>query len=347
MTARQAMAAALAALLCAAFAGAALAAGPYRAPRTASGQPDLQGFWTNLWLTRLERDPATPLTYATPAEEAAFEKRSAEGRAIVEAAGLGQGLSEWHPELKPARIAGRLRTSWIVSPADGRLPYRPGVRERFAAIDAAALRQDAEGPEQRTPGDRCLIGGFASSGPPFLNPAVAAVKQIVQTRTEVALLSEMNHDVRVVRLGTKAAPPRHPPAGVRMWMGDSIGWWEGDTLVVETTNFHPQEQFRAMFLMSPDARVTERFTRISPREILYEWEVDDPTDFTQPWRAQMPLAADTGPIYEFACHEGNYGMTDMLAAARRADVAAKPLTPPRTPPPPPAAPAPAAPPSPP
>ena len=324
MTSRQAMAGVLAALICAAVAAGALAAQPYRAPRTAAGQPDLQGFWTNPWLTQLERAPATPLTYATPAEEAAFEKRSAQARAAQEAAGLGQGVSEWHPELKPARIAGRLRTSLIVSPADGRLPYRPGGRERFDALDAASLRQDAEGPEQRTPTDRCLIGGFASSGPPLLNPRVAAVKQIVQTRTEVALLSEMNHDVRIVRLGAKGAPPRHPPPDVRMWMGDSIGWWQGETLVVETTNFHPQEQFRAVFLMSPDARVTERFTRVSPREIRYAWEVDDPATFTQPWRAEMPLAADPGPIYEFACHEGNYGMTDMLAVARRNDARGKP-----------------------
>jgi hypothetical protein len=322
MTARH-LSAVLAALICAAVAGSALAAQPYRAPRTAYGQPDLQGFWTNLWLTQLERDPATPLTYATPAEEVAYEARSAKARAAQEASGLGQGVSEWHPELKPARIDGRLRTSWIVSPADGRLPYRPGAQARFDAINDAAVRQDAEGPENRTPGDRCLMAGFGASGPPFLNPRVAAVKQIVQTRTEIALLSEMNHDVRIVRLGTKARPPRHPPANVRMWMGDSVGWWEGETLVVETSNFHPQEQFRAMFLMSPDARVTERFTRVSRAEILYEWTVDDPATFTQAWRAQMPLAADPGPIYEFACHEGNYGLTDMLATARRNDAAAK------------------------
>jgi hypothetical protein len=102
-------------------------------------------------------------------------------------------------------------------------------------------------------------------------------------------------------------------------MGDSVGWWEGRTLVVETTNFHPGEQFHAAIWLSPDARVTERFTRTSAREILYEWTVDDPATYSQPWRAQMPLSAGGGPIYEFACHEGNYGMTDMLAAARRAD----------------------------
>ena len=317
--ARSALTGLVAALICAGLT-ASVQARPYHAPRTAFGQPDLQGFWTNVSLTRLERDPDTPLTFATPAGEAAFARRSAQARARFEADGLGQGVSEWHPAFTMARIDGRLRTSFIVSPDDGRLPYRPGARDRYKAIDAAALLQTAAGPEARTPGDRCLMGGFASSGPPYLNPAVAGVKQIVQTPTEVAILTEMNHDVRIVRLGAKGSPPRHPPPGVRVWMGDSIGRWEGDTLVVETTNFHPQEQFRAMFLMSPGARVTERFTRVGATEILYAWEVDDPATFTVPWRAEMPFHADTGPIYEFACHEGNYGMTDMLAAARRQDL---------------------------
>lgn len=300
-------------------------AGPYHAPRTAGGQPDLQGFWINDWLTPLERAPGAPLTFATREQEAAFEAQAATARAHLEADGLGQGVSEWHPQMRMARIGGRLRTSWIVSPADGRLPYRPGARARFDAVNAAAVLQTAANPEDRTPGDRCLIGGFASSGPPFLNSPVSSVKQIVQigsrTDGEVAFLSEMNHDVRIVRLGPKAAPPPHAPAAVRPWMGDSIGWWEGATLVVETTNFHPQEQFRASFWMSPDARVVERFTRTSAGEILYAWTLDDPATYTQAWRGEMPLRADTGPIYEFACHEGNYGMTDILAAARRAEAA--------------------------
>lgn len=322
MSARHAIAAALAALICAAFAGSALAAQPWRAPRTVYGQPDLQGFWTNASLTKLERAPATPLTLATPAEEAAYERRMIAAQAQAESGGLGQGASEWHPAFRMARIAGRLRTSFIVSPADGRLPYRPQALARFKALDAAAQLALGDGPEDRTLGDRCLIGGFGSSSPPMMAPAVSAVKQIVQTgsRTggEVAILSEMNHDVRIVRLGG-----HHPPPNVRLWMGDSIGHWEKATLVVETTNFHPQEQMHGILLKSPDARVTERFTRVAKDQILYEVEVDDPAVYTVPWRAQMPLNADSGPIYEFACHEGNYGLTDILAAARRADAQAR------------------------
>jgi len=298
------------------------AAQPYRAPRTAYGQPDLQGFWTNASLTHLERAPATPLTLATPAAEAAYEAKMAEAQAQGESGGLGQGTSEWHPAFRMARIAGRLRTSFVVSPADGRLPYRADALARLEALNAAAQLAQADGPENRPLSDRCLIGGFGSSSPPMIPPAVSAVKQIVQTRTEVAILSEMNHDVRIVRLETRERPARHPPANVRLWMGDSIGRWEGQTLVVETTNFHPQERMHGFLLKSPDARVTERFTRVAAGQILYDVEVDDPAVFTAPWRAQIPLNADSGPIYEFACHEGNYGLPDILAGARRADRAA-------------------------
>jgi hypothetical protein len=130
--------------------------------------------------------------------------------------------------------------------------------------------------------------------------------------------------VRIVRLGG-----RHPPASVRLWMGDSIGHWQGATLVVETTNFHAQEQMHGILLKSPDARVTERFSRVAKDQILYEFEVDDPAVYATPWRAQMPLNADTGPIYEFACHEGNYGLTDILAAARRAEIRGQDIGSPR------------------
>ncbi|HEX5262137.1 MAG TPA: hypothetical protein VFW13_01340, partial [Phenylobacterium sp.] len=252
-----------AALLVAASPGV-LRAGPYRAPRTAFGQPDLQGAWTNYSMTILERTPNTPLTFATRAEERAYEARMAREWSGDEADGLGQGVSEWHPKYSMARIDGRLRTSWIVSPADGRLPWRAEGRKRWEAITAAAKRDDATDPERRTASDRCLMGGLGSANPPMHNPPVSGGKLIVQTATEVAILSEMNHDVRIVRLGG-----RHLPKNVQVWMGDSIGRWEGDTLVVETTNFRAEEGWRNPFMISPDARVTERFTRVSPSELRY------------------------------------------------------------------------------
>jgi hypothetical protein len=143
--------------------------------------------------------------------------------------------------------------------------------------------------------------------------------QIQQARDHVAIVVEMNHDVRIVRLTDRT----HPPAHVRPWMGDSVGWWEGDTLVVETTNFNPGETLRpgipTVVYVSKDAKVTERFTRLSPTQILYEFRVEDPTVYTKPWRGEMPLNAAKGPVYEYACHEGNYALPGILGGARRTE----------------------------
>ncbi|HEX3366397.1 hypothetical protein [Phenylobacterium sp.] len=304
-------------------------AAPYRAPRTADGQPDLQGFWTTLSATSLQRPAGAPLTFATRAQEQAYESNLMAQIARGEASGLGQGAAEWHPAYGMARLDGKLRTSWLVSPADGRLPYRPEALKRFQALMAAAAESPAN-PEDRPPTDRCLLAGFASATPPMMNPAVAGGKQIVQTATEVAILSEMNHDLRIIRLagslgrekGRKArqAAPAHLPPSVRVWLGDSVGHWEGETLVVETTNFHDQETFRGpVYMISAAARVTERFTRTARDEIRYAFEVDDPATYTAPWRGEMPLHPDKGPIFEFACHEGNYSMPLMLQIARAAE----------------------------
>jgi hypothetical protein len=304
----------------AALATAAHAAPPraYHAPRTVYGQPDLQGFWINGSLTRLERTPGEPLSFATRAQERAYEARRTAAWNDGEAAGLGQGVSEWHQDFGLARIAGRLRTSWIVSPADGRLPWRPQGKARYDAAVTAHNGEVADGPESRSVLDRCLVGGGGAVGPPIMTPNTAAGRQIVQTRDEVAILSEMNHDVRIVRLGA-----RHAPLAVRPWMGDSIGHWEGETLVVETVGFHPEEGFRGPFLISPDARVTERFTRLSPTQILYAFEVDDPANYTEVWKGEAPFNADPGPLYEYACHEGDRDLEEFLSAARRREAASR------------------------
>jgi hypothetical protein len=143
--------------------------------------------------------------------------------------------------------------------------------------------------------------------------------QIVQTADSVAIVVEMNHDVRTIRLNAKG----HLPPSIRPWMGDSIGRWEGETLVVETTNFNPGESLRPYFgatmYLSKDAKVTERFTRVSPTQILYQFAVEDPTVFSQTWRGEMPLNATKGPVYEYACHEGNYALPGILAGARHGE----------------------------
>ena len=286
-------------------------------PRTAYGQPDLQGYWTNVAQTPLERPAGVPLSFPTRAEGDAYGKRAMATAAATDNE-FGQQASEWTPVHPLARIDGRVRTSWIVSPADGRIPWRPEARARFQALGKAALSL-ADGPEQRTPSDRCLMGGGSTTGPPILNHHSGSSYQIIQTRDAVAIRTEMNHDMRIIRLGA-----RHLPAAMRPWMGDSIGHWEGATLVVETTNFNPQETDRLKYLISVDARVTERFTRISATELRYTFQIDDPATYTQPWRGEMPLHPEKSPIWEYACHEGNYAMAGMLAGARRdeADAAA-------------------------
>lgn len=282
--------------------------------RNVFGQPDLEGIWTNGSLTRLERRAGVPLTFATRAEEDAYEKEAAKRWAAQTGSGVGQGASEWLPDYRMARIDGKLRTSFLVDPPDGRLPYRPDARKRYDEVDDG---ENYDGPEARDPTERCLTAGSGSAGPPILNSPAAGFKQIVQTRNEVMILSEMNHDVRIVRLGARHAPP-----AIRPWMGDSIGWWQGATLVVETIDFHPQEGYRLWFMMSPQARVTERFTRVSKTELRYSFEVDDPASFTRTWRAEMAFVADKGPIYEYACHEGNYALPNILAGARRQEAEA-------------------------
>ena len=166
--------------------------------------------------------------------------------------------------------------------------------------------------------ERCIVGFGSTAGPPMINVLYNNHYQIVQTRDTVIILVEMNHDARIVRMNAE-----HVPASVRPYMGDSIGRWEGDTLVVETTNFHPGERLRTnfnqSFYLSANAKVIERFTRVSPTEISYEFSVDDPEIYSKVWRAEMVMNAAQGNIYEYACHEGNYALPGILAGARTAE----------------------------
>jgi len=312
------------------LAGAAMAA-DYHAPRNAFDQPDLQGVWTNGSLTTLER-PAYFKTLTIPEVVAVeVEKRRATMRAAQDKptdpkappppvandpGGYNAGWTD--PGTKLGRIGGQVRTSWLTDPADGKLPYSAAGRQLFDSVLHKA-RTDFGGPEIRPLGERCVLGFGSSAGPPMLNVLYNNNYQIVQSPDAVAIVVEMNHDVRTIRLNAAS----HLPPSIRPWMGDSIGHWEGDTLVVETTNFNPGESLRPYFgatmYLSKDARVTERFTRVSPTQILYQFQVQDPQVFTQTWKAEMPLNATKGPVYEYACHEGNYALPDILAGARQAE----------------------------
>ncbi len=281
----------------------------YRAPRTRHGQPDLQGLWDNGWYTELERPDEVQKLVLTP-EEA--KKAIAAIDAAIAKDPLGQRESEfWDIGAGFAQVRGEIRTSFIVDPPDGKLPLRPEISKRFH-YDDPKYRRPMENPEDRSVTERCVAseGGY----PPNLNSPDGNLLQILQTPGFVVLQAEKYNDARVVRLGDKA----HAPASVRSWAGDSVGWWEGETLVVETTNFSPAGFSRFGHLkLSADAKIVERFTRTGPQELLCDFTVTDLTAYTQAWRAEMPYRASKGPLYEYACHEGNYFLGSALAAARR------------------------------
>jgi hypothetical protein len=323
-------AALLAILIGVGVAGSAHAQG-YRAPRNEFGQPDMAGTWTNASLTTLVRPDRFKSGTISEAEAQAIEAARAKGleaqnrptdpNAPPPSAGGdpgGYNASWTDAGSKLGRIRGEVRTSWIVDPADGKLPFHPEGRKLFET-SLQKVRTSFDGPEGRPIAERCLVGFGSTGGPPMLNVLYNNNYQIQQTKDHVVIVVEMNHDARIIRLNDRS----RPPAAIRKWLGDSVGWWEGDTLVVETTHFNPQEQLRTYYdnsiYISADAKVTERFTRVAKDQILYQFEVDDPKVYSRKWKAEMPLNATPGPVYEYACHEGNYSLPGILAGARKAE----------------------------
>lgn len=303
------------------------------APRTADGRPDLTGTWSNASLTWLERPAALKGLTLTDAEA----KRLADANPMKAAAaadakpidpnagpppegalGAAHSLIYMDGGSAYAKVKGQYRTSWIVDTPDGRLPLTDLGRQRAREAAARSQRMDPDGPEELAPNDRCLIGSRGSGGPGMLNNVYNSNYQFVQSPGALAIVVEMGFGLRAIPIfpGKAAAQASHRPAVLQPWMGDSVAWWEGDALVVETLNVNPtQGQFGPIFL-SPEARVTERLTRVSPGEIAYEFQVEDPVHYTQTWRAEMTLYALDGQIYEYACHEGNYAMSGILGGAR-------------------------------
>ena len=307
-----------------------LIAAPAAAGPRASG-PDLTGLWTSTSLTELERPKGFASLTVSDAEAAAYERRRPEEfRHPADDDEVGARSSEsdyWDPGAKLARIGGQARTSWIVDPADGHLPWKP--EGQAARRREAAEHSGFANPENRTASERCLISGWAGAGPPMMNAPYANQYQIVQTRDVVAIALESIHDVRMIRIvarpsGGVAPASLHLPAQLRPWMGDSVGWWEGRTLVVETTNFNPGDALKlpTSLFVSKDARVVERFTRLGAGTLRYDFTVDDPATYARPWRAEMVFQASKGPMLEYACHEGNRSMLGILAGARREEAEA-------------------------
>jgi hypothetical protein len=201
----------------------------------------------------------------------------------------------------------------LTVPVNGRVPATtPAARERVAQRLAARKGMGQyDHPELRPLAERCLMSFGSNAGPPMLpNYFYNNNYQFVQTTDALMILVEMVHDVRVVRIGENL---QHPPSHIRPWMGDSIGRWEGDTLVVETTNFHPLQVFRGA---SENLKVIERFSRTGPDTILYKFEIDDPTTFVEKWGGEVPFNRTEDLIYEYACHEGNYALANVLSGER-------------------------------
>ena len=272
--------------------------------RTPDGHPDLQGIWDYRTMTPLER-PAElgNQMFFTDEEASAFRQQGLARRDKDQRAdevGTSQDVSNAYNEFwwdYGKTLTADLRTSLIVDPPDGQIPYRPGY-------DAARRTRGYDGPESRGLWERCLTRDL-----PRLSGAYNNNFQIIQSAGHVAIVNEMIHEVRVIPLDERP----HVNQSIRQWQGDARGRWDVDTLVVETTNFTDQTNFRGS---RKNLHLVERFTRVDADTLLYEFTAEDPTVWSQPWSAMVPMLRNTERMYEYACHEGNYGMTNLLAGAR-------------------------------
>lgn len=298
----------------------------YQVSRTADGSPDLQGMWTNNTITPLSR----PERYAeqlilTAAEAMQLEQeitdyttgrdqpsdpdRSAPTKVKIELADSYNNF--WFDGgTAVAEYNGEYRSSLIVDPANGQIPdYTPAAMERVRLARLERENRGAfDGPETRPLPERCLLSFGSSSGPPMLPILYNNHYQIVQSPGYVMILVEMVHDVRIIRIDDDPLP-----ANMRPWLGDSVAYWDGDTLVVETTKFNSNQRFRNS---SDQFSVLERFTRVANDRINYSFTVTDPDTFSQAWSAEIPMNLTDDRLYEYACHEGNYSLSGVLAGAR-------------------------------
>ncbi len=331
----------LAALAVVLMTGAAVA----QVPRTLDGKPDLNGIWTNASLTPLTRARGvdklvvneaearkiadTTSIAGIPADDPEFNRNarySDPNKGAPEKGGADFGLKGYDsfwvtPGTMLAKVKGEYRTSNIVDPANGQLPYKDPAavaRKQMAGFQRYVTgNAPYEGPEEPALSERCLIGFGTTGGPGMLSVLYNNNYQFVQTEDHFAILVEMAHDTRIVPLFDTAAEAKanHKPNVIKPWLGDSVGWWEGDTLVIETTNLNPQQSEQNSFPLSPNGVVTERLTRTGEKDIFYEFTVNDPENYIQPWKAELSFYPQSR-LYEYACHEGNYGIVGMLAGAR-------------------------------
>jgi hypothetical protein len=284
------------------------AGNPYRTSRLSDGRPDLQGKWVHSDPTPLVRPTGYP---AIISREQALAIENMVFSVLLDPNVPNDPVSDFTPRhISPIR--GTLRSSIVVDPNDGLIPGTTLFKEqtdknRFNLLNAM------DGPEQRPTSERCL-GNPASQPPNLYNPGTN-MHQIVQTKDTVVFFSEIMHEARIIRLNAT-----HAPAAVTSWLGDSVGWWEGDTLVVETKYFTASDTGRAvpfvLYYVSPQTTVTERFTQVSDNELNYVFTVDDPMYYTQPWKGETHFMRSNDKLFEYSCHEGNYSLGYVLQGAR-------------------------------
>jgi hypothetical protein len=305
----------------------------WKLPRTPDGHPDFQGSWANNTATPLERPKELAGRAAlTDEETAALRKKARElfggqgdaafgdtvfNTVLANVQGTKSGFKSTDGETGDYSSVWTVqrdwdnRTSLITDPPDGRLPAMTSDGQRRREANTAAARRSPAGPEDRMLQERCI-----TYGSPSLVAGYQSGYQIVQTPDSVVITTEMIHDARVILLDGRA----HLPPTVHQWLGDSRGHWEGDTLVVETTNYKPRS---FMNVSSEQLHVTERFSRTSPEILQYEITINDPGTWTRPWSLMIPLRRSTDPLFEYACHEGNFGLAGILAGARAEEVASE------------------------
>ena len=277
----------------------------YTPARTPDGQPDLQGFWTNSTYTPLERPKDVTKEFYTKEEAAEIVKRAAERESEQTEPGtiadVHYDFTQFGLDRNQSKFAENLRTSLIVDPPNGRIPPLTAEGQKRAAEHAEAAKRVGrwDSAQSNDLDDRCLI--MVGAGPPMLNTGYNSNYQMI--------LVEMIHDVRIIPLDGRP----HVSQNIRQWMGDARGHWEGDTLVVETTNFNGKNPLRGS---SENMRVMERFTRVDADTILYKFTVEDESTWTRTWSAELPMKKTVGPLFEHACHEGNYGLYNTLVGAR-------------------------------
>ncbi len=289
-------------------------------PRMSWGAPDLTGIWDFRTITPLERpEELEGKEVLADREAAAYQKkrrkdRNNDQRPEKAADDVRRAYNDFWLDYGDSLTEDK-RTSLIVDPPERKIPPLTAAGKLRADTRKEVMERPAHGPEDRGSFERCLLG--FNAGPPMRPGGYNNNVQIFQTQDSVALLIEMVHDVRVVPLDGRP----HLPQDMRQWKGDSRGRWDGDTLVVETRNFTEATSFRGS---GPSMHLIERFTRLSPDRLLYEFTIDDPESFTKPWTVAVPMKKTDQPIYEYACHEGNYSMENMLAGARAQERVAEP-----------------------